>query len=336
MGWVGDLLDAGTDIVKDIGGDIIDTVEDAVDDTIDFTKDVVNQTIDVIADASKFTFDVVWRYSGNEWLDKKITGGLITNSVHGIVDNVANFNHGLVNGDWTEIRDSGLGIVTTAVAVVAIVIGAVTGNAFLIASGIIMLDAQYNQGQTLGKVIEYTGDIETALFNTHYIEEYAVEIQILITVAATIYAGYMTAPVIGEYTGISTLAAEWATELNVLEAGYGGYQTYMAIQRIKDSQDYWEAQLREAEEYYRKLIAQAQAAKEQWFGMMTDFDLINRIQAGGDMFMMGAGHEMFSITSVAEPRFALGLIDKSDREMDKLINNRYFAESAGSDGFRVN
>jgi hypothetical protein len=314
MGWAGDLWDAGTDIVEDIGGDIIDTVKDAADDIVNVVDNVVDGVVDGVVDVGKF----------------------LVNVVDGVVDTATHIVHGVVTGDWVEFRDGVVSAVTTAVAVAAIVVGVLNGNVALIAAGFVMLDAQYNEGKLLAKVIHYAAEIEQATTKTSYIEEYAVEIQGIITVVAALYAGYTTAPYIWEFTGLSTATAQWATELNVLEAGYGGYQTYMAIQAIKDSQDYWKAQLREAEEYYRKLIAQAQAAKEQWFGMMTDFDLINRIQAGGDMFTMGAGHDMFSMTSVAEPRFALGLIDKSDSEMDKLINNRYFAQSAGSDGFKIN
>jgi hypothetical protein len=256
-------------------------------------------------------------------------GKFVGNVVVGIVGTAEHIVHGAVTGNWTEFRDGVIAGVTTAVAIIAIV-------SWGIVAGTIILDAQYNNGEALGRTISVAGDIETATLNTHYIETYAVEIQILITVAATLYAGYVAGPIINNWAGLSALALQWSYELDVLAGAYGSYQTYMAIQVIRDSQEYWKEKLREAEAYYRKLIAQAQAAKNLWFDMMTDPDMINRIQAGGDLFNLGAGHDLFSVTSVAEPRFALGLIDKSDPEMDRLINNRYFGQSAGSNGFKVN
>lgn len=313
-------------------GGVAAAIGAAVSDGFDAVKDIANNVVDIAADTAKLGFDVVWTATGNKWLDEKITGGLISNTYNGITDNLANMLHGSINGDWVQFRDATLATTTSAVAIVAIVFGGPWG----IVAGTIILDAQYNNGEALGRTISVAGDIETATINTHYIDTYATEIQILITVAATLYAGSVAAPVINDFFGITALIAKWTFELDMLSAAYGGYQTYMAIQAIRDSQEYWKQKLREAEAYYRKLIAQANAAKNLWFDMMTNPDMINRIQAGGDLFNLGAGHDLFSITSVAEPRFALGLIDTSDSEMDKLMNNRYFAQSAGSDGFRVN
>lgn len=314
-------------------GNSVDAVSDAVSDIGGFIKDGINEGIDIVADTTKDAYNIVYKYTGQEWVESHVLGSNFSRNVfNGVVDNIANLSHGITNGDWTQIRDSGLGLVTTAIAVIAII----SMNPWLMAAGFIILDAQYNQGQVLGDTISVAADIEEATINTHYIETYAAEIQILITVASTIAAGQYSMPIIGKELGIAATIANWTVQLDYIAAGYGGYQTYMAIQAIRDSQEYWKEKLREAEAYYRKLIAQANAAKNLWFDMMTNPDMINRIQAGGDLFLLGAGHDLFSITSVAEPRFALGLIDTSDSEMDKLMNNRYFAQSAGSDGFRVN
>jgi hypothetical protein len=317
----------------------LDFVSDIFDGAVDVVKDAAHDVIDFTADSAKFIVDATMTVTGSKWIDEQLTGGLMYNTFMGTIDNIANLNHGLTDGNWTQIRDSAMGIVTTAVAVAAIVAGAISGNYWLVAAGIIVLDAQHNEGELLRRSIAVVGDIEKAIIGTNYIEEYAVEIQILITLAAAAYAGAEGGAYLFDQLGVAQAVAQWKTQIamiqNVVSAGYGSYQIYSAAQAIKDSQAYWEEKLREAEEYYRNQIAKAQAAKEQWFEMMTNPDLINRIQAGGDMFLLGAGHDLFSITSVAEPKYALGLIDTSDTEMDKLINNRYYLQSAGSDGFKI-
>lgn len=277
------------------------------------------------------------------------SGNLLTLESHivgGIAQNSNNLVEGAATGNWVEFRNAAAGLTSSAIGVIAVVVGALIGWFLspvvgypIMAAGFVLLDAQYNNGDTNRKNIALHAQVEKATTHTNYIETYAVEIQLLTTVVASVLASYGVGYGLS-YFGISAAVQPyiegWRSTINIIQAGYGGYEIYMAIQAILDSQAYWEAKLREAEAYYRNLLAQAQAAKDIWFGMMTDFDLINRIQAGGDLFMMGAGHDLFSITSVAEPRFALGMIDKSDSEMDKLINNRYFVESAGSDGFRIN
>lgn len=304
-------------------GDVFDSVTDVFEDAVDIVKKAADELVEIVSDVGEF----------------------VGNVVEGVVDNAIGMVKGAITGDWVEFRDSALGIVTTAVAITAIVIGVLLTplnpmvGGFLIASGVTMLDAQYNEGQLLARVIHYAAEIESAVAGTNYIETYAAEVQMLITVAATLYAGYYATPVLMDVSGLSAQLAQWKTQLEFLQyyggMGYGTYQVYGAIQSIKDAQAYWEAKLREAEEYYRNLIAKAEAAKNQWFDMFTNPDLINRIQAGGDLFIMGAAHPLWSQTSVAEPRYALGLIDTSDPEMDKLIGNRYYVQSAGSDGFKI-
>lgn len=320
--------------------DIVDSVSDAFEDTVDFVSDAANDLVDFATDSAKFVVDATMTVTGTKWIDEQISGGLIYNTYMGTFDNINSMASGAINGDWTQFRDGTLGVVTTAVAVAAIVAGALTANWWAVAAGIAVLDAQHNEGELLRRGIDIAASIETAVFNSRIIESYAVEIQMLITVTASLYAGYVGGPFLFDQIGLTAAMAQWSSEIAIIQnvggTLYGSYQVYSAIQSIKDSQEYWKEKLREAEEYYRKLLAKAQAAKNLWFDMMTDPDMINRIQAGGDLFNLGAGHDLFSVTSVAEPRFALGLIDKSDPEMDKLMNNRYFGQSAGSDGFRVN
>lgn len=341
-GWVGDVF-----------GDAVDVVSDAVSDVGGFVKDATNDTIDFIEDTTKYMSDNVFAVLNpvGDFIVKNYnlpSGNLLTlesNIVGGVANNSYNQFDGVRNGDWVQFRDSTASLTSAAIGVIAIIVGALIGWFLspvvgypIMAAGFVLLDAQYNNGDTNRKNIALHAEVEKATTKTNYIEKYAVEIQIATTIVASVFASYGVGYGLS-YVGISAAVQpyieEWRSTINIIEAGYGGYETYMAIQAIVNSQSYWEAKLREAEEYFNKLMAQAQSARNQWFDMMTNTDMINRIQAGGDLFNMGAGHDMFSITSVAEPRFALGLIDKSDSEMDRMINNRYYAQSAGSDAFRV-
>lgn len=319
-------------------GDVFDSVTDTFEDIVDVVSDAAKDIVDLASDTAKLITDVSMTITGTKWLDEQLTGGLIFNTIQGTIDNISGTLNGAISGDWTQFRDGALGVFATVVAVSAIVAGPVTGQWWAVAAGVAVLDAQYNEGEMLRRAIALTAYIETAVTGTHYIEEYAVEIQMLLTVAASIGAGYVGMPYLSDISGISALTARWAAELEmmrqVIGTGYGVYQIYSAVALIQASQAYWEEQLREYEKQLREWIAKAEAARNQWFEMMTNPDLINRIMPGGDLYSMGAGHDMFSVTSVAEPRFALGIIDESDSEMDRLMNNRYFIQYAGNDAFK--
>lgn len=319
-------------------GNVVDTVTDTFEDLVDIVGKAATEIVHVAEDAAKLIVDVTMTVTGTKWLDEQLTGGLLYNAMIGTIGNVAGVLEGAVTGDWTKLRDSTMGVVTTAVAVTAIMAGTVTGQWWAVAAGVTVLDAQYNQGELLRRTIDIAAGIETAVFHTNYIDTYATEVQMLVTVGASLYAGYTGMPYLIDVSGIAAITAKWSAELaviqNIVGSGYGVYQIYSAVAAIRASQGYWEEQLRAYEMALREWMAKAEAARNQWFEVMTNPDLINRVMPGGDLYSMGAGHDLFSVTSVAEPRYALGLIDESDSEMDRLMNNRYFAQYAGNDAFK--
>lgn len=319
-------------------GDIVDNVTDTFHDIVDVVSDAANDMIKAVEDVTKFIADVSMSTTGIKWLDEQLTGGLIYNTVMGTIDNISGVAQGAVTGDWVQLRNSALGVTTTAIAVAAIVVGVITGQWWAVAAGVVVLDAQHNQGELLRRTIDIAAGIETAVSNTHYIEEYAVEIQMLLTVAASITAGYFGGGALMDWSGLSAAMVQWKDTIVLIQyyggIGYGTYQIYSAVASIRASQAYWEEQLRAYENQLREWMTKAQAAREQWFNMMTNPNLINRIMPGGDLYSMGAGHALFSVTSVAEPKYALGLSDESDSEMDRMMNNRYFVQHAGNDAFK--
>lgn len=317
-------------------GKIVQEVTSFVRDVVSDIGRGLSKAVDAVAEIAKGVIDISMTATGLKWIDEKLTGGLIYHTITGVIDNVSGMIGGLVTFDWVKFRDSAMGLINTAVAAAAIVVGAVTGNGYLIAAGVIMLDAQYNNGKLLYHTIMTVGLLEKVIFGTDYIEQYAQVIQALITMAATFYAGYSSGPYLLDWTGIAQALNEWKSVVALVQGGMSLYQIYSAITGILASQAYWEAQLKAAEEYYSKLISDAQKAKEEWFTVMTNPDLIQRIMPGGDLFLTGAGDDLWSMTSVAEPRYALGLIDRSDTEMDKLINNRFYSAMPGEDIYKPN
>lgn len=321
-------------------GDIVDSATDAFEDIVDVVSDAAKDVVEIAESAAKTITDVSMSVTGIKWLDEQLTGGLIYNTIQGAIGNISGTLQGAVEGDWTKFRDGAMGIVTTVVAVAAIVAGAVTGQWWAVAAGVAVLDAQYNEGELLRRTIDIAAQIETAITGTRYIEEYAMEIQMLLTVAATLGAGYVGVPYIVDVSGLGALTAKWAAELEMMRqaigTGYGLYQIYSAVELIRASQEYWLEQLRAYELALREWMAKAQAAKDQWFDMMTNPNIINRIMPGGDLYSMGAGHDLWSVTNVAEPRYMLGLIDTGDAEMDRMMNDRFYAQAPGTDGFKIN
>jgi hypothetical protein len=313
-------------------GGVVDAVVNTVSGTVKAVENIATSTVNLAANITKQATVAALTVTGISYIDKKITGGLIKNTLVGSINSLSTMTTGAINGDWGQFKSGLQSVVTTAVGVASIVAGVVTANPYAIATGVISLDAQYNNGHLLGSGIALTGSIETALTGTHYIEQYSGIIQGLITIASTMYAGSVGGAYLGNLTGLTDAIAQWKTTIDVIGMGYSAYGVYSAVEGIIASQAYWKAKLAEFEEYLKNLQAQ-KTANDTWFGLMSDPDFCNRIQAGGDLYSFGAGHPLWSVTSVAEPRYLLAIPDTSDTDMDKLIGERYYLSMAGNDNY---
>jgi len=313
-------------------GGVVDTVVNTVTSAVDTVQNVATKAVDLGTNVTKQATQLALTVTGIAYVDNVLTGGLIQNTLIGSLGAVNKMTTGAINGDWGEFKSGLQSVVTTAVGVASIVAGVITANPYAIAAGVTALDAQYNNGHLLGQGIALTGTLETALTGSHYIEEYAGVIQGLITVAATMYSGAVGGVYLSDLTGLSSTIAQWKSAIDIIGMGYSAYSVYSSVEGILASQAYWKAKFAELEEYFKNLHVQ-KMANDTWFGLMTDPDYINRIQAGGDLYSFGAGHSLWSMTNVAEPRYLLAIPDKSDVAMDIMINDRYYLSMAGNDGY---
>lgn len=291
------------------GGGFLGGIGDAIGDVFEGAGKVLGQVGNAVADVGEFVGNVV--------------GGTIQNAI-GIAE-------GIVTGDWNKVRDSVIGTVTTVVAVGAIVVGGVLG----VAAGVTMLDAQHNKGKILGNVIATAGDAEHYLFGTNNINNAAMEIQVAISFAASVYASYVVMPMLLDATGISGAMAAIPAEItNAAQVAYYSYDIYNTVNGVIQMREYYEAQLAEYERKMREWLAKAEAAKEQWFGVMTDYDMRNRIMPGGDLYNGGAGSYYYNPTAPHEGgRWLLSMEAGNDGELDEMIMGRKQNYLAGGQGY---
>jgi hypothetical protein len=266
------------------------------------------------------------------------TGEFVGNVVQGTVNSVVNVAEGAISGDWNKFRDGVIGVVSTAVAVTAIVVGVASGNYLAVAAGTTMLDAQYNKGKILGNVIHTVGDAEHDVFGTNNINNAAYEIQAVITVAASFYGTSVAMGPLMELTGLGAMAAAVPEALKTAIAyAYTGYQLYDAYYQIQATKEYWEAQLAEYQRQMQLWLAKAEAAKDQWFDLMMDYDMRQRVMPGGDLYNGGAGSYYYSPTQPHEPcKYLLSMTGEADAEMDNAITGRGSHNLAGGQNYLNN
>lgn len=266
-------------------------------------------------------------------------GNLVVNTVEGTINNSIKIIDSTLKGDFDGALKGTLGLLQTAVAVTAIGIGAffmfVPGlqgvGAMLISSGVVMLDAQHNEGRLTASAINIAAGTETAVLGTKYIEQYATEIQIIATLAATLYASYIAVPVMMDVSGMSSVVADIPNYIKqayyAMNGAYDIYTTYSKIQNIKE---YYTALLDEYARKLQELSARANASKEQWFNLFTDPDMIGRIMPGGDLYNGGAGSPYFTVTDAHEPSYLM-LASETKRisDIDGIYNGQNDSLMAG-------
>lgn len=254
--------------------------------------------------------------------------------VEGSIKNTTGVIGGIIEGDWNKVVTSAIGLVQTGIAVAAIASGG-----WGIAAGATMLDSQYNNGKILGNVIREAGRLETDIFGTKNIQNAAMEIQAGLTVLASIYGSYVGVEYLGTFSAVAELQAAIPTEIqNIINiAGYAksAYAVYDAYNSVVELKAEWEALIAEYERQLQLYLQQAVAAKEQWFDMMTDYDIKNRIMPGGDLFNGGAGSYFYTPTSPHEgAKYMLGMMSDADSSMDDAITLRSQNKQAGGQSYQ--
>lgn len=250
----------------------------------------------------------------------------IVDVVEDVVDTIVDVIKDIVNDVVDLIKDVWEDVapyVSTAMAAIAIA----TGQWYLVASGIITLDYQYNDGELTSKMLEFSGDIEKAILGTEYIDKYSQEIELALMIASSIGVGYATGMFLSE---IPELASTMAfLKSSMVSATMGAYTTYEAYNQYEAVKDYYAQQLEEYREYLKQAQQRVNSFRNMWFdvyGDLGNMDLLYEASAGGNLFNAGAGSSEYSPSTIHEPAgYILAYDIKKDSDLDTMIfdNSNY-------------
>ena len=300
---------------------IIDVVVDAVEDTWD---EAVRVTKRIVKEAARITYDTV-HFVAIEMTGMKYwcedCANFIDNVTKGSLDNLSNMVIGALDGDWVAFRDGFVGSVTTAIYVAALVVGCMTGNAWLISASVIALDAQHNQGALTHSALAELGRAETMITGTTHITDNIDYIQIALIVASSVYAGGVGAGALSNLAGLSSTMA--FLNSTAVQSALGGYQIYDAYETYEKAKDDAKEKLSQYKQYISDLEAYAKAMRERWFNIYGDIannEVLYQASAGGSLFNAGAGSDEYSPSTIHEQAgFILAYDIKKDRELDMMI-----------------
>ena len=256
---------------------------------------------------------------------------LVPKVLGGFAKSVAGIVSGAMEGDWSKTTRSIVSVVQTVAAVFAIVYGGPLGAV----AGTAVLDAQYNNSKLTSTTVKGIGAVETAVVGSKLITEYSAEITAVVTTISSLYVGYVGMSAMMDITGIGGYVDAIPSELKTAyELYFGAQDIYSSYQSIAATREYWEAAL---SEYYKRVLAQAEAAraqKEQWFSLFSDYDSIGRIMPGGDLYNGGAGSYFFTPTSPHESaRYMLSIEYTGDTLMDESVTGRIENRYAGGQSY---
>ena len=306
---------------------IIDAVKDTVEDVVeDIWDEAVRVTKKIVKETTRITYDTVHfvaiQMTGmNYWCEN--CADFIDNVTKGSLYNLSNMVIGALDGDWVAFRDGFVGSVTTAIYVAALVVGCMTGNAWLISASIIALDAQHNQGALTHSALEELGRAEEMITGTTYITDNIDYIQIALVVASCIYAGGVGAGALSNLAGLSSTMA--FLNSTAVQSALGGYQIYEAYETYEKAKEDAKEKLAQYEKYIKDLEAYTKAMKDRWFNIYADIsnnEVLYEASAGGSLFNSGAGSNEYSPSTIHEQAaFILAYDIKKDRELDMIIDN---------------
>jgi len=343
-----DAVDDVADVAEDIGhsiSDAVDNVGHAFDDAFSDFKDFADDSLDYV---QEHLDEISWIINplgmlvetGLERLGEKLGGGFEAignfagNLRRGVSSDILDIARGALEGDWTMFRDGLLSLANAAIGVLAVIAGAFTANPALIASGIIMLDQQYNKSSILSETIDLVAAVETGVFGSDYIEEYAAEIQMSIQVAAALYASYEVMTLLSETDMAVEGFKAFEGAINIANAGYGAHQTYTGIESILEARQNYKSMLdayrRKAAEFLKK----GRALTDQWFRLYTDHTVWYEAMAGGELYNGGAGSLFHTVTDIYDPSVKMhAMANRRIRDLDRMSSGREDATMAGSSNY---
>lgn len=244
------------------------------------------------------------------------------NVAYGIDKNTEGLVKGIVTGDWTLFRDSFVGLLTTAVYVIALVIGVFSYNGYLIAASIIALDAQYNEAELTMHGLRTLGKIEHELFGSEIILENLESIATAIVIVGTLYAGYYGFGYLADISGLSSIFNSVYYQI-----GSGIYSVYEAYEQWEYASSIYENLMEEYQKWLNSLELKLKYFNELWDTIYLNGDLLYEASAGGYLFNAGAGSTEYSVSAIHEQStYLLGIDNQRDIDFD-----RYFHDIADID-----
>lgn len=225
----------------------------------------------------------------------------------------------MFEGDWVKFRDGVAGTFTTIVYVLAAAIGVITGNWWLTAAAIVALDGQHNNGNLTYEGVKLVGKVETALLDTHFIEEYAREISTTLVIIGSVYAGYVGGGAIMKLVNIGSLNAV----LKAYSYASSLYGIYDNLQKFEEFRAYYKKLLDEYKAWAEQVQQAYAQTKTQWFEMFANLEnqeVCYQAMAGGYLYNAGAGSDEYSVSSIHEPNaYMLGIDTKRDVNHDRML-----------------
>lgn len=267
----------------------------AIKKVVDFVVDVVDTVVDFVVDTVKEVVDFA------------------VNVVKGAINAVLGMVEGIVTGDWTMFRDSFFSAVQTVVYAFGAVIGAVSGNAWLVAASVVALDGLHNEGQLTSHLVTTVGKIERELLGSELILENLELVTSAIVMVGSAYSGYKAFDLLAKASGISSLL-----ESHYVQVGLGINSIADAYEQFQYAQGLYDELMREYQAWLQQVGQTAEYFNTLWDTVYSDVDILYSASAGGYLFNAAAGSDEYSVSSVSEQSmYLLGLDTKRDIDFDR-------------------
>ncbi|WP_164969337.1 hypothetical protein [Halarcobacter anaerophilus] len=197
------------------------------------------------------------------------------------------------------------------------VVGAVSGQAWLVAASVVALDGQYNQGQLAAHVVSTVGKVERELFGSTLILDNIDMITTAIVVAGSIYAGGKGFGIIADAAGVSSYLSSTSFQISS-----GAYSVYNAYTQWQDALSLYDELMANYQQWLQETYAEIARFNNLWDLVYGDINILYEAQPGGYLFNSEAGSDEYSISSIHEQcSYLLGLNPHKDVDLDKMMTD---------------
>ena len=252
------------------------------------------------------------------------------NVVTGVLKNVVGVVAGAITGDWTKFRDSLLGVVSTAIYVVAGVVGFVTGQYYITAAALVALDGQYNEGQLTSHIVTTVGKFEREIFGSKNILDNVDIITSGIVIIGSLYAAGQGIAMLSKITGLTSYLANYADYVNYFKVARGAYSVYDAYTQWQHAIELYDQLMSDYQAFLNQANREVQQFNQMWDAVYGDLNVWYEAMPGGYLFNAGVGSDEYSISSINEQSaYCLALNTKRDVDFDRYFTNPFEIDYVG-------